>query len=104
MYRPVSPQPSSLLQHQPQRYSDRHLQQTSSSDKRQILGPFKPQVHADPENSLQPNDATRAINRDDDQGIKSYLKKTNHNDPVREPKPDKNTQVDKLKGNEKQSL
>ena len=113
MYRPLSSKPSGLLQHQPQRYSDRHLQQANSADKNQTSRPVTAQKHSGPKNSLEPGDTTHMskpgdtthISKpDDDQGIKSYLKKTHPSDDAREAKPDVNEQAEELKGADKQNL
>ena len=108
MYRPLSPKPSGLLlqqpQSQPQRYSDRHFQQTVSSEKSHTLRHFAAQKDSDPKKSLQPGDATQTGKRDEDRGIKSYLKKTHPTDPARDSKPDVNKQVEELKKTEKESL
>ena len=103
MYRPLSPQPSGLLQHQPQRYSDRHVQQTSSSGKNQTRHPCTAQMHDGMENSLKPGDTTQTGKQDDAQGIKSYLKKTDGTNFARV-KPDSNKKVEELKKTEIQSL
>ena len=104
MFRPLSSKPSGLLQHQPQRYSDRHLQQANSAEKNSTLRPFAAQKHSGPKNSLESDDSTQISEHDDDKGIKSYLKKTHDVDITREAKPDVNKQVEELKGAEKQSL
>lgn len=103
MYRPVLPQPSGLLQQQPQRYSDRHVQQTSSSGKNQTPSPCAAQMHDGPENSSKPGDTTQTSKQDDVQGIKSYLKKTDGTNVARV-KPDSNKKVEKLKKTETESL
>ena len=104
MYRPISSKPSGLLQHQPQRYSDRHLEQANSFDINQKPRPFESQKHGGPKNSLESGDTTHISKPDDDQGIKSYLKKTHPSDDAREAKPDVNEQAEELKGADKQSL
>ena len=107
MYRPVSPQPSGLLQQQPQRYSDRHLQQPISSGRYQTPQTrrlYAAQVPGGPEKSPLPDDTAQTSKHDDDQGIKSYLKKTDALDPSRASKPDPNKQVEQLKSSEKDSL
>lgn len=107
MNRPVSPQPSGLLQQQPQRYSDRHYHQPNSFGKHQTPLPRRPsaaQVSGGPENSPEPDDTAHTSKHDDDQGIKSYLKKTDASDPSRASKPDANKQVEALKGNENDTL
>ena len=104
MYRPISSKPSGLLQHQPQRYSDRHLQQANSADKNQTSRTVTAQKHSGPKNSLEPDATTHISKPDDDQGIKSYLKKTHLSDDAREAKPDVNEQAEELKGADKQSL
>ena len=95
MYSPVSPKPSGLLQQQPQRYSDRHLQPSASSGKYQASRPCAAQAQDGSENSSQPDDAPRTSKQDDDQGIKSYLKKTHATDAERKAKPDANKQAEK---------
>ena len=113
MYRPVSPQPSGLLQQQPQRYSDRHLQQPISSGKYPTTPTRRPRaapVSGDFENSFQPDDSTpttqitksnQTSKMDDDQGIKSYLKKTHGASPSRASKADANNQTKTFKSTEK---
>ena len=119
MYRPVSPQPSGLLQQQPQRYSDRHLQQPSSSGKYPTTPttptrrPRAAPVSGGFENSFQPDDTTpstqitqitksnQTSKMDDDQGIKSYLKKTHGASPSRASKADANNQTKTFKSTEK---
>lgn len=95
MYSPVSPRQSGLLQQQPQRYSDRHRQPTTSSGKYQASRPCAAQAQDGSENSSQPDDAPRTSKQDDDQGIKSYLKKTHATDPDRKAKADANKQAEK---------
>ena len=60
--------------------------------------------HGGPKNSLEPGVTTHISKPDDDQGIKSYLKKTHPSDDAREAKPDVNEQAEELKGADKQSL
>ena len=103
MYRPLSPQPSGLLQQQPQRYSDRHVQQTSSSGKNQTPHPCTAQMHDGMENSLKSGDTTQTSKQDYAQGIKSYLKKTDGANLTRV-KPDSNKKVEELKKTEIESL
>ena len=103
MHRPVSPTPSGLLQQQPQRYSDRHLQQTFNSAKKHTLPPLAAHIEDGLENSSHSGDAT-LISKQDDQRIKLYLKKTHPTEPAGEAKPNVNKQVEELKGSEKESL
>jgi len=95
VYSPVSPKPSGLLQQQSQRYSDRHLQETTSSGRYQASLPCAAQEQEGSENSSQPDDAPRTSKHDDDQGIKSYLRKTHATDPERKAQPDANKEAEK---------
>ena len=104
MYRPISPQPSGLLQQQPQRYSDRHLQHTISSGMSPPRRPRATVTAAGPESASHAGDATQPSKHGDDHGIKSYLKKTEPTDPTRAVKPDANQQVEEQKKAEKDSL
>ena len=109
MYRPVLPQPSGLLQHQPQRYSDRHRQQTISSGKYQTHQ--TPQTHrhsaaqmpGSQESFFLPDNTVQSSKHDDDKGIKSTLKKTHLTDPSRASQSDATTPLVMLKNTEKNS-
>ena len=109
MYRPVLPQPSGLLQHQPQRYSDRHRQQTISSGKYQTHQTPQTRRHSaaqmpGSQESFSPLDNTgQSSKHDDDQGIKSTLKKTHLTDPSRASQSDATRPPVKLKNTEKDS-
>ena len=93
--------PSGLQLRQPQRYSDRH-QTKSNSGQYKSRGPRAAQVDSPQDSSTQIDEGGHDGKSDDDQGIKSYLKKTDAAANSRAAKPGKATQVDEFEATEKE--
>lgn len=104
MYRSNSASPSGLQQQQPQRYSDRHQQQSSGSGEFQPSRPRAAQQQGSNDKNKQMGEGSYEGTRDFEQSIKSYLKKADVASDARDAKPGTAKEAAELEHAEKEGL
>lgn len=96
--------PSGLQQQQPQRFSDRHQQQTSGSGEFQPRRPRASESKDGQDKNRQIGEGSYEGTRDYEEGIASYLKKADVKSDARAAKPDNNKEAAELEQAEKEGL
>ena len=101
MYRSNPVSHSILKQQQPQRYSDRHQLQRDGPGEDSPCGPLAALQQDVRDQTKRAGDGSYEGSREDEQGIKSYLKKTDMTE-ARAAKPDRAIDAFELKWSEKE--